>query len=74
MLCVLHSTLSTIETDSGLGKEFIIAQTQLDKVLYTAKDHTTAGRDRGASRSSDGHLDINFSVPGKPGTEGDAYP
>jgi Ohr subfamily peroxiredoxin len=38
-----------------------------EKVVYTAKDHTTGGRDGGASRSSDGHLDIRFSVPGKPG-------
>jgi hypothetical protein len=26
-------------------------------VLYTAKDHTTGGRDGGASRSSDGRLE-----------------
>jgi len=45
-----------------------MTQTQLEKVLYTAKDHTTGGRDGGASRSSDGRLDIKFSVPGKPGT------
>jgi lipoyl-dependent peroxiredoxin len=37
------------------------------KVVYTAKDHTTGGRDGGHSRSSDGHLDVNFSLPGKPG-------
>ncbi len=36
--------------------------TQLDKVLYTAKTHTTGGRD-GASRSSDGRLDIKLSSP-----------
>lgn len=34
-----------------------------DKVLYTAKAHTTGGRD-GASRSSDGRLDIKLSSPG----------
>ncbi len=38
------------------------------KVLYTAHEHTTGGRDGGASRSSDGRLDIKFSVPGTPGT------
>jgi lipoyl-dependent peroxiredoxin len=38
-----------------------------EKVVYTAKDHTTGGRDGGHSRSSDGHLDVNFSIPGKPG-------
>lgn len=40
--------------------------TQLDKVLYTAKTHTTGGRD-GASRTSDGRLDIKLSSPGTPG-------
>ncbi|MFL9961911.1 organic hydroperoxide resistance protein [Paraburkholderia sediminicola] len=37
--------------------------TQLDKVLYTGKTHTTGGRD-GASRSSDGRLDVKLSAPG----------
>jgi lipoyl-dependent peroxiredoxin len=41
--------------------------TQIEKVLYTGKTHTTGGRDGGASRSSDGRLDINFSTPGGPG-------
>ena len=45
-----------------------MAQPQLDKVLYTAKDHTTGGRDGGASRSSDGHLDVKFTSPGTEGT------
>jgi lipoyl-dependent peroxiredoxin len=45
-----------------------MSQTQLDKVLSTAKDHTTGGRDGGESRSSDGRLDVKFSVPGTPGT------
>lgn len=36
------------------------------KVLYTAKAHTTGGRD-GASRSSDGRLDVKLSSPGGPG-------
>jgi osmotically inducible protein OsmC len=40
--------------------------TQLDKVLYTGKTHTTGGRD-GASRSSDGRLDIKLSTPGTSG-------
>ena len=38
------------------------------KVLYTAKTHTTGGRDGGASRSSDGRLDIKLSIPGIPGS------
>ena len=28
------------------------------KVVYTAKTHTTGGRENGASHSSDGRLDI----------------
>jgi lipoyl-dependent peroxiredoxin len=35
----------------------------IDKLLYTAKVHTTGGRD-GASRSSDGNLDVKLSMPG----------
>jgi lipoyl-dependent peroxiredoxin len=42
--------------------------TQVEKVLYTARVHTTGGRDRGASHSDDGRLDIKHSVPGAPGT------
>lgn len=37
-----------------------------EKVLYTAKTHTTGGRD-GKSRSSDGRLEVNLSTPGTPG-------
>src|SRR5271154_5048554 len=37
------------------------------KVLYTAKTHTTGGRDGGASRSSDGRLGIKLAVPGTSG-------
>jgi Ohr subfamily peroxiredoxin len=45
-----------------------MAITQIDKVLYTAKAHTTGGRDGGASRTSDGQLDVKLSVPGMHGT------
>lgn len=38
----------------------------IDKVLYTAKTHTTGGRD-GSSRTSDGRLDIRLSNPGAAG-------
>ncbi|WP_343304125.1 organic hydroperoxide resistance protein [Chitinophaga niabensis] len=41
--------------------------TQIEKVIYTAKTHTTGGRD-GSSRSSDGILDIKLSTPGTGGT------
>lgn len=44
------------------------AMTSGEKVLYTAKTHTTGGRDGGSSRSSDGRLNIKLSVPGTPGT------
>jgi osmotically inducible protein OsmC len=43
--------------------------TQLEKVIYTAKVHTTGGRN-GASRSSDGLLDIKLSSPGAAGAAG----
>ena len=39
----------------------------LDKVLYTARAHTTGGRD-GASRTDDGRLDVKLSSPGPSGT------
>ncbi|WP_298932999.1 organic hydroperoxide resistance protein [uncultured Ramlibacter sp.] len=41
--------------------------TKLDKVLYTAKAHTTGGRD-GAAKSDDGRLDVTLSSPGTAGT------
>lgn len=37
---------------------------QTGKVVYTAKTRTTGGRENGASRSSDGRLDVRLSVPG----------
>jgi osmotically inducible protein OsmC len=45
----------------------IKTQSHEGKVVYTAKAHTTGGRDGGASRTSDGRLDVNFSIPGGPG-------
>ena len=44
--------------------------TKTSKVLYTAKTHTTGGREHGVAKSSDGHLDIKLSAPGTngPGT------
>lgn len=43
--------------------------TQIEKVLYTGKTHTTGGRD-GFARSDDTQLDVKLSPPGtsKPGT------
>ncbi|MER8637836.1 MULTISPECIES: Ohr family peroxiredoxin [unclassified Mesorhizobium] len=34
------------------------------RVVYTARTATTGGRENGASRSSDGLLDIRLSIPG----------
>jgi Ohr subfamily peroxiredoxin len=36
----------------------------IGKVVYTAKTHTTGGRENGVSRSSDGRLDVRLSTPG----------
>jgi Ohr subfamily peroxiredoxin len=38
-----------------------------EKVLYTARTHTTGGRD-GAADSDDGRLSVKLSSPGGPGT------
>jgi lipoyl-dependent peroxiredoxin len=43
------------------------SEVHAEKLLYTAKVHTTGGRD-GAARSSDGRIDVKFSLPGAPGT------
>src|SRR5262245_6521685 len=42
--------------------------TTIEKVLYTAKAHTTGGREGGSSKTSDGRLDVKLTVPGTPGT------
>jgi lipoyl-dependent peroxiredoxin len=41
---------------------------QQTKLVYTAKVHTTGGREGGSSKSSDGNLDIRISPPGGHGT------
>jgi osmotically inducible protein OsmC len=38
--------------------------TQVRTVVYTAKTHTTGGRENGAARSCDGRLDVRLSTPG----------
>ena len=45
--------------------------TSLDKVLYTARAHTTGGRE-GASRTDDGLLDVKLSPPKAMGGAGNA--
>jgi len=34
------------------------------RVLYTARVHTTGGRDGGTSKSDDGHLEVRHTLPG----------
>ena len=53
------STQTRNEPAGGLKQKPAMS---LGKVLYTAKVHTTGGRD-GASRRSDGRLDIKLSSP-----------
>jgi lipoyl-dependent peroxiredoxin len=40
---------------------------QIEKVIYTAKAHTTGGREGGTSQSSDGRLDVKLTTPGAKG-------
>jgi len=47
------------------GKETLMSQTE--KLLYTARTHTSGGRQDGMSRSSDGRLDVRLSPPGGAG-------
>lgn len=41
---------------------------KLEKVLYTARVHTTGGRDGGTSRANDGRLQVTLSTPGSSDT------
>ena len=40
---------------------------KLQRTIYTARVHTTGGRENGASRSEDGKLDVQLSPPGTTG-------
>lgn len=57
-----HSVIDRIEAPKQT------TGTQSTDVLYTAKGHTTGGRDGGSARSSDGGLDIKLSTPGTAAT------
>jgi hypothetical protein len=57
----LHVQLTT-QTSNHLEKR--IEDDRLEKVLYTARVHTTGGRDGGTSRTDDGRLQITLSTPG----------
>jgi osmotically inducible protein OsmC len=61
MAARVPATESTLQL---FTKENVMSQ--LEKVLYTAKVHTTGGR-TGASRSSDGRLEVKLSRPGSTG-------
>jgi len=47
--------------------ESALTKAPAEKVLYTARTHTTGGRANGAARSSDGRLEIALSTPGTAG-------
>jgi Ohr subfamily peroxiredoxin len=53
----MNTTKTTEETNSVEPK----------KAVYTAKAHTVGGRDGGASRTSDGRLDVKLAIPGSTG-------
>src|ERR1700737_3075227 len=65
-------TESDRELDIPYPKKLTIKKeptmTQIKKVLYTAKTHTTGDRESGVSPSSDGRLDIKLSTPDASGT------
>jgi osmotically inducible protein OsmC len=52
----LESTMTQLEKEHTTAKG--------GKVVYTAKTHTSGGRENGVSRSSDGRLDVKLSLPG----------
>ena len=43
----------------------MVAKLNIEEVVYTARTHTTGGRDHDASRSSDGLLDVKLANPGE---------
>ena len=53
---------------SQAAQVFESSATHLEKVLYTARTHSAGGREGGTSRTDDGRLDVNFTLPGTAGT------
>ena len=51
--------MTELETERAAGRA-------PGKVIYTARTHTTGGREHGLARSSDGRLDVKLSLPGSP--------
>jgi osmotically inducible protein OsmC len=64
---VLEIQSASCDLQSSEG-ELPMSITPIEKVIYTAKAHTTGGRDGGSSRTSDGRLEVKLSLPGTPGT------
>jgi Ohr subfamily peroxiredoxin len=72
--CRLCDATYLTENRGGAAQESAMTQlasertaSQGGKVVYTAKTHTTGGREKGAARSSDGRLDVKLSPPGSAG-------
>jgi Ohr subfamily peroxiredoxin len=51
-----ESTMTQLQKEHTTAKD--------GKVAYTAKTHSSGGRENGISRSSDGRLDVKLSLPG----------
>jgi Ohr subfamily peroxiredoxin len=60
--------MENYQQDSAISAPTIDAPQPQKKVLYTSHQHTTGGREGGASKSSDGNLDVQLKVPGTKGT------
>jgi Ohr subfamily peroxiredoxin len=59
--------LTIIYKSNSKEKDMTNTVTQNEKVLYTAKAHTTGGREGGTSRTSDGRLAVKLTPPGGKG-------
>jgi Ohr subfamily peroxiredoxin len=66
----IECTQRTVRDEKRIlnSKKKVPTMTKLEKILYTAKAHTTGGREGGASRTDDGRLEVKLSPPGTSGT------
>jgi lipoyl-dependent peroxiredoxin len=67
----LKVDLHRMEVRSNMNTTKTTEETKIaepKKAVYTAKAHTIGGRDGGASRTSDGRLDVKLAAPGSTGT------
>jgi Ohr subfamily peroxiredoxin len=63
-----HISISRAEEIKQDSVAFSASPVEIEKVLYTARTHTTGGgRDGGTSQSDDSRLDVAFTTPGKKG-------